>query len=389
MPLSRSLRLKNLAPRYPIVQGGMGVGISLYRLAAAVGREGGIGTLSSAALNQLTARRVGQPGALDPVEATAREVADTKAEAGVCALNIMCAVTGRDQKAYMQAVEGGVRGGVDVIISGAGLPMHLPNQVAQFAGKNHDISLVPIISSARALNILLKRFWDKQGYRPDAIVLEGPKAGGHLGWQHKEVIEAGEDFCKKFDLLDVLLDPVLEVCAQMPNDRGPIPVIVAGGIYTHEDIAEALRRGAAGVQMGTRFAVTAESNGSDEFKAAVVAATEDDVAIAGPDWSSPCGYPFRYLKSSPFLKAAPPPGGDHAFCICTGLLATAGFDNTATMGTPGHPKGCPEGYVKPPGAACPATPAPSVYKGLYTIGANAARIDRVLTVKELMTELVG
>lgn len=379
--LTKSFSLKGKAPRYPIVQGGMGIGISLYELACAVSLAGAVGTVSSVALDQLTPARLGMTDLMHPIEATAREIADTKKDGGFASLNIMCAVTGRDGKAYEHAVRGAVEGGVDMIISGAGLPAQLPSITKAAAGKDHDVALVPIISSAKALKLLISRYWDKQGYRPDAIVLEGPKAGGHLGWSYKAIEAAQGNFLEEYDLFEKLLDPVLEIAEQFPNDAGPIPVIVAGGIFDRADIHKAFKRGASAVQMGTRFAMTHESGASEEYKKAIAESKTEDIAIGTADWGSPCGYPFRYLKTSPLGASKGQFKG--SFCICAGLFATIGGEVSE-----GKPRGCPEGYVKPPGAACPAV-GNTLYEGLFTCGTVADRIDRVISVAELMEELTG
>ena len=152
--LEKNFRLKGISGRYPIIQGGMGIGVSLYSLASAVGREGCIGTISSVALDQLVRKRLLESGeqvkdvknrSMDFIEATAREVYDTKKDCGVVAINIMVALPNY----YEQSVEGAVEGGANMIISGAGLPLNLPSLVEKYAGEDHDINLVPIVSSAR------------------------------------------------------------------------------------------------------------------------------------------------------------------------------------------------------------------------------------------------
>lgn len=383
MALAKTFRLKGKEARYPVVQGGMGIGISLYELAAAVGREACIGTVSSAGLHRLTPRRVKQES-MSPFEAAAREIADTRADGGFAAINIMMALP----NTYEDSVRGAVAGGVDAIVSGAGLPMILPTLVADAAGKkDHEVALVPIISSARALELICKR-WEKQGYRADAVILEGPKAGGHLGWTHKQMNACERGFLEEYDLLDVLLEPVLDVAAKYANDAGPIPVIVAGGIFDHADIVEALRRGASAVQMGTRFAATNESGGTPRFKAALVASTPADIIVADPSWGSPCGLPFRYLRTSPLAHrqrdAAKP-----YFCICTGLLGAAGIDESARLGVRGGlARNCPEEFVRPGKDRCPAHGCAD-YSPLMTCGTEAHRVDRVMSTRDLIQELLG
>jgi len=383
MPLERTFQLKSIQQRYPIFQGGMGVGISLHGLAAAVGSTGCIGTVSSAALDQLTPKRLGKPR-MGLVEATAIEIADTIDACGLAAINVMVALF----NSYEDSVRGAIEGGVDMIVSGAGLPLSLPSIVKRVTGTNdHGISLIPIISSSRAFELICKK-WDRQGYRPDAVVLEGPKAGGHLGWNYKQVGAGGLDFLKRFDLFDKLLDPVLDTAEKYQNGSGPIPVIVAGGIYTNDDIVMALDRGAGAVQMGTRFAATVESDGSDEFKSQLVAADSSDILLGTEDWGSPCGLPFRYLRTSPLAIQKNRISGP--FCICTTLLAGAGIDSTDKLGQKGYPRGCPEKYVLPPGekAICSATGKNTSYTPLFTCGTEAHRVDRILPVRELVDELL-
>jgi len=382
MRLEKTLKLKGMNPRLPIIQGGMGVGISLCELASAVGREEGIGTVSSAGLDQLVARRFGQER-IDTAKATEIEISVTKETGGVAAINIMCALV----SSYEKSVEGAIRGGVNMIISGAGLPLNLPTLAKNVTGTNdHEINLVPIISSARALSLICKK-WERQGYRPDAVVLEGPKAGGHIGWKYQQVIEAEGRFLEEYDLFERLLDPVLDVA----NDHGGIPVIVAGGIYTHEDILYALERGATGVQMGTRFAVTNESGGSEEFKQTIIDAEKDDIILATEDWGSPCKLPFRYIRTSRLAQKEKK--GD-CFCICTTLMAATGTDNSDKLGSKEYPKGCPERYVLLPkefrkqGEVCPATGCAD-YTPLVSSGSEGYRVNRVLTTQELMHELVN
>ncbi|MBT7170020.1 hypothetical protein HN865_05020 [Candidatus Woesearchaeota archaeon] len=392
MSLEKILKLKGMDPRYPIIQGGMGIGISLYELCSAVGRWGGVPTLSSVALDQFTRKRLlaqGEevidvsPGRMDFIEATRREVEDTKKEAGVVAINIMC----RLPLFYEMSVKGAVEGGANMIVSGAGLAINsgedhttdLPFLVEKYAGKNHNINLVPIVSSSAIANKICGN-WTSRGYdTPDAIILEGPKAGGHLGWSYKRIARS-ENFLKEFDLFDKLLDPVLVVAEKF----GGIPVITAGGIYTHKNILYALSRGAAGVQMGSRFAATEESGFSNETKKLIIDAKKEDIVIADQSWGSPCVFPFRYINNSPLALEK---SGEH-FCICTGLFGAAGQDNTNLLGTKGFPRKCPEGYVKEKGKICPAV-GNTNYKTIGILGSEGYRIDKVLSTQELMAELIN
>ncbi len=355
------LTIKGHRIQLPIIQGGMGVGVSLSPLAGAVAREGGLGLVSSACLDRLVSKRMGKK--FDSYQAAYEEVTLTKAQGGFAGINIMCALA-RD---YEASVRGALDAGAHAIISGAGLPLSLPGIQAP-----KDTALVPIVSSARALDLICRK-WEKFGYRPDAVVLEGPLAGGHLGFK-----------IDKVDLESNRLENLLPPVKDMAMKYGNIPVVVAGGIYTHDDIVRFIKMGADGVQMGTRFLATEESSASAEYKGAVVKCTEDDI-IVGHDPGSPCGLPFRVIKQSPmyvsamkhlrkpkcdkgyvllkdaegkYTKCPAKESNLHHFCICNGLLSSAGYNR-------------------------------DVEEPLYTVGTNASRIDRILPVRELMNELTG
>ncbi len=356
-----SLTIKGKTIEVPIIQGGMGVGVSLAPLASAVAKEGGVGIVSSAALDRLVSKRTGKKHTI--YEAVLDEITLAKAKGGIAGINIMVAL-GRD---YEDTVKGAIDAGADVIISGAGLPLNLP-----VIKKPGDTALIPIVSSARALELICKK-WERLGYRPDAVVLEGPLAGGHLGFRIEEVnLESNR--------LENLLPPVKDMAIRY----GGFPVIVAGGIYDHNDIVRFLDMGADGVQIGTRFLVAEESSASDAYKAAVVRARQEDILIAHNP-GSPCGLPFMVLKESPMFcntlagKRRPvcdkgyvllkDKEGNYtqcrakkadwsSFCICNGLLSSAGY----MMQTDDD---------------------------LYTVGANGYRIDKLTNVRELMMELTG
>lgn len=339
----------------------MGVGVSLSPLASAVAREGGLGIVSSACLDRLVSKRTGKK--FNTYEAAYEEVSRAKAAGGFAGINIMAALV-RD---YEDSVKGALDAGADAIISGAGLPLTLPA-----IQPPKDTALIPIVSSARALDIICKK-WGKIGYRPDAVVLEGPLAGGHLGFKMDQIdVESNR--------LENLLPPVKDMAVKY----GDFPVIVAGGIYTHGDIVRFMEMGADGVQMGTRFLATEESSASEDYKNAVVGAKDEDILVAH-DPGSPCGLPFRVIKQSPMfvsaLKRLRPPkcdkgyvllkdkegkfsvcpakaSNEHHFCICNGLLSSAGYN-------------------------------PDKEEPLYTVGTNASRIDRIVPVSTLMDELTG
>lgn len=353
------MTIGKLRLKLPIIQGGMGVGVSNARLAGAVSALGALGTLSSACIDSVVGFRVGR--SLTTREAMALDVTEAKAGRDIpIAVNIMVALSAT----YEDSVLGAMDGGAEVIISGAGLPLNLPAIVARHP-RSDEVELVPIVSSGRAAQLIIKR-WAKSGRAPSAMVVEGPMAGGHLGWRTTEEIE---DPANK---LENLLAEVLEVSI----NNGGFPVIAAGGVYDKQDILDMLAQGAAGVQMGTRFLATEESGASLEFKEALVDCGADAIVIAVRP-GSPCQLPFRVLKSSGmFVEAS---GGSRKakcdkgyllregkclakddassfFCICNGLLCAAGIDKSGEM-------------------------------PLYTVGTNASRVSKILTVAELIAEL--
>lgn len=356
-----ALVIKGKKISVPIIQGGMGVGVSLHPLASAVAKEGGIGIISSACLDRLVSKR--NKKKVNTYEAAYEEVSLSKAGRGFAGINIMVALV-RD---YEDSVRGAIDAGADFIISGAGLPLGLP--AIQPPG---DTALIPIVSSARALELICRK-WERLGYRPDAVVLEGPLAGGHLGFKIDQIyIESNR--------LENLLPPVKDMAIKYGN----FPVIVAGGVYTHNDILKFLKMGADGVQMGTRFLATEESSATVEYKQAVVDAKEEDIIIAEKP-ASPCGLPFRVIKQSPmyvsglkrlrepkcnkgavllkdekgkFTRCSAKEDNENFFCICNGLLSSAGYNRDEE-------------------------------EPLYTVGTNAWRVNEILPVKTLMNELVG
>ena len=284
------LRIGNITINLPIIQGGMGVGISLSSLASAVANEGGVGVISTAAIginendfftNFLEANIRG----LRKEIRKARELTR-----GIIGVNIMTALSN-----YADMVRTAVEEGIDIIFSGAGLPLDLP----QFLTGKGRTKLVPIVSSARAAGIISKRWLEKYGYLPDAIVVEGPMAGGHLGFKEEQVND------KEFALEKLVPEVVGEIKPLEDKYEKPIPVIAAGGIYSGEDIRKFMKLGAAGVQMGTRFVTTHECDASIEFKNKYIQSKKEDIVII----SSPVGMPGRAIGNN-FIDAVKK-GGKH------------------------------------------------------------------------------
>ena len=277
------LKLGKHTPRYPLIQGGMGVAISGPSLAGHVAKCGGVGTIASVGLAANSAHYNGR----NYFEANQLAVKDAIADArkiagpdGVIAVNCMVALTDYDRQTLSAC-----QGGVDVIISGAGLPLRLPEYTRDFP----DVALVPIVSSLKAAALITRRWEKTYGRVPDGFVVETPKyAGGHLGVTKMDQVDD-----EQFTLEHVIPELVEYVEKEMGSD---IPVIGAGGIWDREDMEKVFALGAKGVQVGTRFACTFEGDASDRFKQAYIDATEDDVVII----HSPAGLPGRALKS-PFV----------------------------------------------------------------------------------------
>jgi nitronate monooxygenase len=356
-----SLIIKGKAISVPIIQGGMGIGVSMSPLASAVAQEGGLGVVSTAAIDRLVSKKMNRK--VTTYEAVCLELLQAKSHGGSVGVNIMVAIS----KDYEACVRAAIDTKIDVIISGGGLPLTLP------AIKKPDTTaLVPVVSSARALEVICKK-WERHGYRPDAAILEGPLAGGHLGFAFDEIQAESHTLENLFPL-------VKETAVR----HGDFPIVVAGGVFSHEDIIRYIKLGADGVQMGTRFLVTEESSASLPYKLAVIDAKKEDIVVSRRP-ASPCGMPFRALRNAPMYLStesgtrkplcdkgyllfkdregkylACPANREHSdyFCICNGLLSSAGFN--------------------------PDSEAP-----LYTVGSNAYRVTRILPVKELMGELTG
>ncbi|MFO1413602.1 MAG: nitronate monooxygenase family protein [Burkholderiales bacterium] len=276
----------------PIVQGGMGVGVSAHRLAGAVAREGAVGTISSVDLRRhhpdlLAESRHGDKASVDRANLTAldREIRAAKALAqgvGLVAVNVMRAVS-----EYAVSVKQACASGADAVVVGAGLPLDLPELTAE----HPDVALIPILSDARGIALVVKK-WLRKGRLPDAIVVEHPRyAGGHLG---AAKIEDLAD--PRFDFERVL--PDTQAFLRAEGLEGKIPLIPAGGINTHERVRELFALGASGVQLGTAFAVTDEGDADIEFKRVLAGAQPDDIV----EFMSVAGLPARAVRT-PWLES--------------------------------------------------------------------------------------
>ena len=348
--MMKSLKIGDLLARTPIVQGGMGVGISLSGLASAVANEGGVGVISSAGLGVIY-RDYSPDYNIASIWGLREELRKAREKTrGIIGVNVMVAMSN-----FADMVKTAIQEKADIIFSGAGLPLNLPSFLTEGCRRK----LAPIVSSARAAKLLCEKWLANYGYIPDAIVVEGPKAGGHLGYKADQI----ED--EHYSLEEILPPIVEEVHAFEAAHDCHIPVIAGGGVYTGEDIYNILQLGAEGVQMGTRFVATEECDADPAFKESYVHARKEDIEII----QSPVGMPGRAIHSS-FLEK-----------VKAGLK---------------RPKSCPFNCIK----TCDVSRSPyCIMLALYNAfrgrlengyafcGANAWRTEKIQSVRELIASL--
>lgn len=349
------LQIGNLLAKIPIIQGGMGVRISLNRLASAVADEGGIGVISAAGVG-ITDSMSHSGYAKANLIALAEEIKKSRSlSSGIIGVNIMVALSD-----YDDLVTVAYREGVDVIFAGAGLPLKMPASVSLDQLKNGPTRFVPIVSSGRAAEIIFKYWGSKYNHVPDAIVVEGPLAGGHLGFSREQI--SNPDYT-----LDKILPDVLPVASSYEKlFKKEIPVIAAGGIYTGADIYKYLSAGAKGVQMGTRFVATNECDASDEFKQTYINCKSDDITII----DSPVGIPGRAIMNS-FLQKIED-GLKQKFTCPVKCLKTCNFK---------------EAFYCIADALNNAQKG-NIMRGFAFCGANAFRVDKIVSVKNLINTLI-
>lgn len=348
----KPLKIGNLTAEIPVIQGGMGVGISLSGLAGAVASCKGVGIISTA---QIGYREPDWD--VNPIEANLRAIGTEIARAkeiaggnGMIGVNIMVAT--RDYERYVEAA---IEAGADLIISGAGLPVDLPRMA-----KGSGTKLLPIVSSLKSAQVIC-RYWEKKyGYYPDGVVIEGPLAGGHLGFSHEQLenIE-GLNYDK------VIKDIIQYVKGCEEKAQKEIPVIVAGGIYDRADMMHALELGASGVQIATRFVTTYECDASDAYKQAYINAQKEDIVIV----KSPVGMPGRAIWN-PFMKKAGEGKISHGKChLCISTCNPAETPYCITEGLLNAVEG-------------------NVDEALLFCGANAYRATKLEHVKDILEEFI-
>ena len=346
-----NLKIGNLTARLPIIQGGMGVGISLSGLASAVANEGGVGVISCAGIGLIYRNT-----AKDYMEACIcglrEEIRKAKEKSsGIIGVNIMMAITN-----FSDMVKTAISEKADIIFAGAGLPMDLP----KYRTPDCVTKLVPIVSSARAARIICEKWKTLYDYLPDLVVVEGPRAGGHLGFKPNQIDDPD------FAIEKLIPEVVKEVSLFEEKYNQEIPVIAAGGIYTGEDMYNIMQLGAKGVQISSRFVTTNECDANINFKKSYIKAVENDVEII----KSPVGMPGRALKGE-FLER-----------VKLGLT---------------RPKSCPYNCLH----TCDYKVVPyciiltlynaykgNMNKGYAFAGSNAYLATKITSVKEIIDDLV-
>ena len=344
-----SFNMGDLRIQLPIIQGGMGVRVSTASLVSAVSNEGALGVIAAVGLGEeeddkkydyVTRSRMS-------LTASIRETRQmTKNPFGV---NIMCALTNYDDLVNVAQEES-----VDVIISGAGLPLRLPSLI-----RNNKTKLVPIVSSARAAYIICNAWRRRYNRLPDAIIVEGPLAGGHLGYSMAELDDTENVFLEK------ILKEVLLTVRAFENDKQKIPVIAAGGIFDGEDIAKVILMGASAVQIATRFVCTHECSVSHKYKEAYIAARKEDIIVI----QSPVGMPGRVIRNE-FVDKISRGERIHFGCEykCLSTCDSKKVNYCIAKALVNAAKG-------------------EMDKGFAMCGSNAYRIKEIVSVKQLIAEL--
>ena len=356
-----SLKIGKYVVEKPVVQGGMGVGISWDQLAGNVSKEGGLGVISAVGTGYYMDKKFAgklvadrplsednfySKDGFEAIINNARKICGDKP----LAANILYAING-----YGDVVRNACELGIDIIITGAGLPTNMPEFTADYP----DVALVPIVSSPKALKIICKRWQKRYNRLPDAVVVEGPKSGGHQGFTYEQ--------CKLDEnQLENIVAPVVEEAALWGN----IPVIAAGGVWDKSDIEEMLSLGASGVQMGTRFIGTHECDAHENLKQVLLDAKEDDIELM----SSPVGYPAQGVRTN-LTELVEKREGPSIKCISNCVAP------------------CNRGVEAKEVGFCIADRLSDAYEGnletgLFFSGTNGYKLTELISVKELLNKLM-
>jgi len=358
----KPLKIGKYTIKHPIVQGGMGLGISWDGLAGTVSREGGLGVISSVGTGYYQDRKYStkdinsrplhsenfySTNGLKAVIENTRKIAD----GNPIAVNILYA-----SNDYERIARDACAAGIDIIITGAGLPTNMP----EFTENYPDVALVPIVSSAKALKIICKRWTKRYNRLPDAIVVEGPLSGGHQGFTYEQ--------CKQDEYqLENLIKPIKEEIKKW----GDFPLIAAGGVWDKDDIERMMELGADGVQMGTRFIGTHECDAAESFKEVILASTEDTIKLL----KSPVGYPARGVRTN-LIELVDKREGPAVKCISNCVAP------------------CHRGVEAKEVGYCIADRLSDAYlgrkdTGLFFTGANGYKLNEIISVKELINKLIN
>ncbi|MDU2008710.1 MAG: nitronate monooxygenase family protein [Campylobacter concisus] len=357
----KPLKIGKYEIKYPIFQGGMGLGISWDKLAGSVSLEGGLGIISSVGTGYYENRKFidkelnAKPFGSENFYSTRGLRAVIENARKICGdlplgVNIMYAAND-----YARVVKDACEAGINIIVSGAGLPTNLP----EFTQNFKEIALVPIVSSAKALKIICKRWLQRYERLPDAVVLEGPLSGGHQGFTYEQCLDP------EFSLFNLIPQVKAEI-----KEWGDFPLIAAGGIWDKNDIEKAISLGANGVQMGTRFIGTHECDADIGFKEILLAAEEKDIELI----KSPVGYPARGIRTN-LINLVDKRMGPKIQCISNCVSP------------------CQRGKEAKQVGYCIADRLFDAYSGkkesgLFFTGANGYKLKELISVKELMHKLV-
>ncbi|MCH9813871.1 MAG: nitronate monooxygenase [Epsilonproteobacteria bacterium] len=355
----KALKIGKYTIAKPIIQGGMGVGISWDKLAGSVSKEGGLGVISSVgtgyyedknySLKNINEKPYSEKN-FYAKEGLQKIFDNARAICGDAPLACNVLYASND---YGRIVEDACEAGANMIITGAGLPTNMP----EFTKEYPDVALIPIVSSARALKLICRK-WKRYNKLPDAVIVEGPLSGGHQGFTYEQCFE--EEY-----QLENIVPPVIEEA----KNWGDIPVIAAGGVWDKDDIDKFLEMGCAGVQMGTRFIGTIECDAHDKFKEVILEAHEEDIKL----FKSPVGLPARGVRTNLQTiienKTAP-----KVACISNCVAP------------------CNQGEEAKAVGYCIADRLSDAYQGkletgLFFTGSNGYRLKKLITVKTLIDKL--
>jgi len=358
----KPLKIGKHTIKHPIVQGGMGLGISWSNLAGNVSLEGGLGVVSSVGTGYYKDRKYSakdinsrplQSENFYSAKGLQALIADAKkiSNGNPIAANILYA-----SNDYERITRDACAGGIDIIITGAGLPTNMP----EFTVDYPDVALIPIVSSVKALRIICKRWTKRYNKLPDAIVVEGPLSGGHQGFTY--------DQCKQEEYqLENLIKPIKEEI----KEWGDFPLIAAGGIWDKSDIERVMALGADGVQMGTRFIGTHECDAHDNFKEVILGAKQEDIKL----FKSPVGYPARGVRTN-LMELVDKREGPPIKCISNCVSP------------------CKRGVEAKAVGYCIADSLSDAFMGkkdtgLFFTGANGYKLNEIISVKELLHKLIN